>query len=187
MHHQLLCSWGKQDLSFLFLEQNLKSGHTRENNRLKYAPLKLFISSARHAIWAAHQLAKSQLFPFFFASNRTIYARFMPYLFLKINRLPAEGQESFNHGHFVAKLTPGTFNSVWMDDVLEATENKALKSSGGIIDLTNQDNALTRWFLSRPVTAKYSVYFRENLTQQEVSNRHHTDRDSYKKCYNEDA
>ena len=151
------------------------------------APLKLFISSTRHAIWDANQFAKSKLLPFFFASNRTIYARYMPYLFLKMNRLPTEAQESFNHGHFVAKLTPGTFNSVWMDYVLEATENKALKSSGGIIGLTNQDNALTRWFLSRPVTAKYSVYFRENLTQQEVSNRHHTDRESYKKCYNEDV
>ena len=63
----------------------------------------------------------------------------------------------------------------------------ALKSSGGIIGLTNQDNALTRWFLSRLVTSKYSVYFRENLTQQEICNRHNTDRESYKKCYNEDV
>ena len=74
-----------------------------------------------------------------------------------------------------------------MDHVLETTENKALKLSGEIIGHTNQDNALTQWFLSRPVTAKYSVCFRENLTQQEVSNRHHTDRESYKKCYNEDV
>ena len=87
----------------------------------------------------------------FFASNRTIYASYMPYLFLQMNRLPKEALESFNHGNFVAKLTLGTFNSVWMDYVLEATENKALKSSGGIIGLTYQNNALTRWFLSRPV------------------------------------
>ena len=111
----------------------------------------------------------------------------MAYLFLKMKGLPTEKCNNFNHGHFVAKLTPGTFNSVWMDYVLEATENKALKSYGGILGLTNQDNALTRWFLSRPVTAKYSVHFTENLTQQEVSNRHHTDRESYKKYYNEDA
>ena len=91
----------------------------------------------------------------------------------------------FIHGHFVAKLTPGTFNSVWMDYVLEATENNALKSSDGIIGLTNQDNA--RRFLSCPVTVKYSVYFREILTQQDESNRHHTDRELYKICYNEYA
>ena len=66
-------------------------------------------------------------------------------------------------------------------------ENKDLKSSGGIIGLTIQDNALTRWFLSHPVTVKYSVYFRENLAQQEVSNRHQTERESDKKCYNEYA
>ena len=57
-----------------------------------------------------------------------------------------------------------------MDYVLEATENNALKSSDGIIGLTNQDNALTRWFLSRPVTVKYSddEYISERiLTQQE--------------------
>ena len=143
------------------------------------APLKLFISSSRHAIWDAHQFAKSKLLLF--------YARYMPYLFLQMNRLPAGAQESFHHGHFVTKLTPGTVNSVWMDYVFEATENKALKSSGGIIGLTNQDDALTRWFLSRPVTAKYSVHFKENLIQREEINKHHTDRKSYKKCYNEDV
>ena len=34
------------------------------------APLKLFISSSRHVIWAAHQYAKSKLLPFFCVSNR---------------------------------------------------------------------------------------------------------------------
>ena len=121
-------------------------------------------------------LSNHSYFLSFYASNRTIYARYMPYLFLKKKHLSAEAQESFNHGHFVAKLTPGTFNSVWMDYVLEATENKAFESFGGIIGLTNQDNALTRWFLSHPATAKYSVYFRENLTKQKESSRHHTDR-----------
>ena len=29
-----------------------------------------------------------------------------------MNRLPKEVRESFRHGHFVAKLTPGIFNSV---------------------------------------------------------------------------
>lgn len=52
---------------------------------------------------------------------------YMPYLFLQMNRLPMEALESFNHGNFVAKLTSGTFNSVWMDCVLEATENKSPK------------------------------------------------------------
>ena len=44
----------------------------------------------------------------------------------------------------MAKLTDGTFNAVWLDYILEVTENKSLKSSGGIIGLTHNENALTR-------------------------------------------
>ena len=61
-----------------------------------------------------------------FASNRT----------LQMSRLPGEVQQIFNGGQFVAKLTNSKSNSVWIDYVLEVTENKALKSSGGIIGLT---------------------------------------------------
>ena len=63
----------------------------------------------------------------------------------------------------MAKLINGKFNSVWIDYVLEVTENKALKSSGGIIGLTHQDNALGSWFLARPVTAKYSMTFTRDI------------------------
>lgn len=60
----------------------------------------------------------------------------MTYQLLQMSRIPPDLLESFHNGHFVAKLTNGTFNSVWIDYVLEATENKSLKSSGGIIGLT---------------------------------------------------
>ena len=35
-----------------------------------------------------------------------------------------------------SKLSEGKFNAVWMDYTIEATENKTLKGSGGIIGLT---------------------------------------------------
>lgn len=50
-----------------------------------------------------------------------------------------------------------------MDYILEATENKALKGSGGVIGLTLRDSALARWFLSRPVTSKYSQVFQNTI------------------------
>ncbi|KAH3834578.1 hypothetical protein DPMN_107908 [Dreissena polymorpha] len=74
------------------------------------------------------------LLPFLFASNRTTYCRFMTYVQFKMNRLPEQLIENFAEGQFVAKLTKGLFNAVWMDYILEVTENKALKSAGGIID-----------------------------------------------------
>lgn len=110
------------------------------------APLKLFISSSRHAMWDVHQYAKSKLLPCFFASNRTVYARYMPYMFLQMNRLPKQALESFSHGSFVAKLTDGTFNSVWIDYVLEATENKALNPQGESLDLPTRTTHLPDGF-----------------------------------------
>ena len=154
-------------------------------------PLKLFLSSSRHAFWDVNQYAKQMLLPFFFASNRTVYARYMPYLTLQMSRLPEEIQKTFQDGQFVAKLTNDKFNSVWIDYVLEVTENKALKSSGCIIGLTHQDNALGRWFLARPVTAKYSMTFTRDIAgkpQKDSSTlKHHSDSVASKAKYNDNV
>jgi len=111
----------------------------------------------------------------------------MTYLVLQMQRIPSDLLESFQNGHFVAKLTNGTFNSVWIDYVLEVTENKALKSSGGIIGLTHQDTALARWFLSRPLTAEYSLSFSEKSAQSGTCRSHHTDTAFHRKAFNIDS
>ena len=46
----------------------------------------------------------------------------------------------------MAKLTNGAFNALWLDYVLEDTENKSLMSTGGIIGLMHNRNALNMWF-----------------------------------------
>ena len=150
-------------------------------------PLKLYLASSRHSMWESNHYSKCKLLPFFFAANRSTYARYMSYMLLQENRLPEKIITSFAKGNFVAKLTDGTFNAVWLDYVLEVTENKSLKSSGGIIGLTHNENALTRWFLSRPVTAKYSMAFNGNVPEQQHEKRHHTDNKSFKESFNLDV
>ena len=126
-------------------------------------PLKLYLSSSRMGNWEVHEFAKTCLLPLLFATNRSTYAKYMSYLILQAKQLPPDIVQGFKDGLFVAKLSQGQVNKVWIDYVLEATENKALKGSGGIIGLTLRDNALARWFLARPVTAKFSMQFRENV------------------------
>ena len=70
---------------------------------------------------------------------------------------------SFQARHFVAKLSSGKFNSVWLDYIIKTTENKALKGSGGIIGLTLKGSALDRWFMARPTTAQYAFKYKENV------------------------
>ena len=43
--------------------------------------------------------------------------------------------------------------------MLETTQNKDLKGSGGIIGLTLKGAALQWWYYARPVTASYSSYY----------------------------
>jgi hypothetical protein len=87
----------------------------------------------------------------------------------------------------MAKLAKGTFNAVWADYALEVTENKALKGTGGIIGLTLKGTALARYFLARPVTAKYSMLFHEEVCHKAKNDDpgrnllHHTDNPSYRK------
>ena len=79
-----------------------------------------------------------------------------------MEHLPDDVENGFQtDGLHTAKLWEGSCNAVWMDYTLEATKNKALKGTGGIIGLTLKGNALTRFFLARPVTAKYSETFKK--------------------------
>ena len=116
-----------------------------------------------------HQFAKAELLPLMFASNISIYARYMSQQVLQMQYIPEEVINGFKEGLFSAKLSEGKFNSVWTDYVLEATQNKALKGSGGIFGLTLKGNALARWFLERPVTAKYSMTFHNQVCQSGVA------------------
>ena len=149
-------------------------------------PLKLFICSSRTGDWELNMFAKTSLLPLLFATNRSTYAKYMSYLVLESKQLPSDIAKGFSEGLFVAKLSKGKFNKVWMDYVLETTENKSLKGSGGIIGLTLRDSALARWFLARPVTAKFSMQFAEcvcrisnqdlNLTSHHSASKSETDR-----------
>ena len=129
-------------------------------------PLKMFLSGTKCANWNVYQAAKAKLLPHLFSSNRSTYAKYMPVLLIQMRRLPPDVTDAFQDGLFVAKLSEGKFNAVWIDYALEVTENKALKGTGGIIGLTLRGNALTRWFLARPLTAKYSMKFHIDVCQR---------------------
>ena len=154
-------------------------------------PFKLFLSSTRLGLWDVHQYAKAELLPLMFASNRSTYARYMSYQIFQMQFIPVDVISNFKEGLFAAKLSEGRFNSVWIDYVLEATENKALKGSGGIIGLTLEGNALARWFLARPVTAKYSMAFHKYVCQNAAKSNqsgvsHHSDTNAAQKRYDSD-
>lgn len=156
------------------------------------APFKVFVAATRNGNWKVYQGAKEELLPLIFASGRTVYARYLPVELLLTKRLPEEVKTGFqDDGLFTAKLSTGAFNRVWLDYTLEATENKALKGTGGIIGLTLRGNALRRYFLARPVTAKYSEVFCREVFQERTHKKdadvHHTDTPAQRKRWDSDV
>lgn len=131
-------------------------------------PLMLFLSSSKNGDWEVYQASKKWLLPLLFASGRSTYARYMPVILLSMDRLPPSLHEFFMAGHFMAKLSEGKFNKLWMDYCLETTQNKELKGSGGIIGLTMRGSALARWFIARPITAVYSRTFLKEMCRHET-------------------
>ena len=65
-------------------------------------PLKLYQASLRHSMWESNHYSKCKLLPFFFAANRSTFARYMIYMLLQENRLPEKIITPFVKGNFVA-------------------------------------------------------------------------------------
>lgn len=105
-------------------------------------PLKIFLSTTKNGLWQANLEIKAEFLPLLFATNRINYSRYLPVSLLMMSRMPTEVTTAVEEGNFVAKLSRGRFNAIWMDYTLEATENKALKGADGIIGLTLRGPAL---------------------------------------------
>ena len=76
--------------------------------------------------------------------------------------------DGFQEELFFSKLSEGKFNSVWIDYALEANEKRAFKGTGEIIELALKGQASARWFLARPVRAKYSMQFHESVGKSQI-------------------
>ena len=68
-----------------------------------------------------------EFLPSVFATNRSIYSKYMRYMILQRKHLLADVMDGFREGLFFSKISKGKFNSVWIDYILEATEKGHLK------------------------------------------------------------
>ena len=78
-------------------------------------PFKVLLAAIHTGDWKAYQAARSQLLPLLFASNRSVYSKYMSVVILLLERLPDDLHQSFLNGLFVAVLSEGVFNAVAMD------------------------------------------------------------------------
>ena len=64
-------------------------------------PMKLFIASSRLGVWEVNQYAKAKFLPIVFATNRSIYSKYMRYMILQKKHLPADVMDGFQEGQLI--------------------------------------------------------------------------------------
>ena len=76
-------------------------------------------------------------------------------------------------GFVVRRSTNHSFNCVATDQALEQTVNRDGKSKGGVIGLTLQKGALSRWLQTRHMTAEYMEAFKTFCSDSSSSDKPH--------------
>ena len=118
------------------------------------------------------------MLPTFFAYDRQNYSRWLPIYIsdmLGLENTAPEVYQEFVKGGFSVNSTGKCFTGVATDQALEQTLNKDSKTSGGLVGISNNDEARTKWFLTSHFRAHLLSVQRE-LCKSAVgaySSKHH--------------
>ena len=83
--------------------------------------------------------------------------------------------EEFLKGNFVTQKTKRKFSAVAHDQVHEQL-NAMVKGDGGMIDITENEEALRRWKVSRPDVARLLLEYSDNLSNENQFEEEHHER-----------
>ena len=136
----------------------------------------IFCRAHRQKKFPLYVEALKQLIPFLFAMDHKNYARWASVHIRDMKSLPESTKEEFirNGKWVVSKTKKNVFSSIPFDQPHEQ-ENKIVKSSGGVIGITNNPAALRRWMLSGPELARCVNEFQDEYFNEdgEHKNTHH--------------
>ena len=110
-----------------------------------------FIKAKRTGNWNLPLSSTAAMIPHFFAMDGTNYARWMPIYLADMHKLeerhPNVFQE-FSAGNHSISRSQQPLAQVWTDIALERTINLDSKSKGGIIGISQREDAVECWFLT---------------------------------------
>jgi len=144
----------------------------------------LFVRSVRTANFQLYVDSLINLTPWFFALDRTHYARWLPVHIrdmTQLSRTNASVLSEFRSGKFTVNKTGRTFSAIAIDQAHEQL-NAAVKGDGGIIGLTENEIALRRWLIAGPEIARLLDQF-ESRNQQGDSVVHHEEKASVQNAF----
>lgn len=137
----------------------------------------LFIRSVRTADWELHLATLEEFVKYFFALGLINYASMIAWYLADIKLLETKHPDlwtEFYSGNWVVNKTTVPFCSLGTDEALEH-ENKKMKVLGGVVNITQRKQALTRFFLTSPELSRLSTEAKDMLgiTNRKRSKHHH--------------
>lgn len=116
----------------------------------------VFIRAVQTGDWSLHLVTLEMFTKYFFAHDKINYARMIPAYLVKMSSLKASDREiyeEFIQGNWVVnKNAQVPFCTVGADNALEHT-NCSMKVSGGLVGITLNEAAWTKFFLIAPELA----------------------------------
>ena len=135
-----------------------------------------FIRAVRTGDWSLHLITLEMFTKYFFAHDRINYARMIPVYLAEmssLNEADPEIYEEFIQGNWVVnKNAQVPFCAVGADNALEHI-NRSMKVCGGLIGITLNEAARTKFFLIAPELARLAEQAKKMAGVSSKTQGHH--------------
>ena len=143
----------------------------------QFETILLYVRATRERNFELHLEATHALIKYYFAHDHLNYARLLPVYLSCMQNTEKNHPDiwaEFLKGNFCVIKNEVPFTSIAPDDALEQ-ENRRLKVHGGVIGITQNENALKCFFLIAPELKRMWMKFEENVGIHHVLNKekHH--------------
>ena len=136
----------------LFTEQQGPLGKAMLQYMQMVLEMAMYIRAVRTANWELHLEATECFLKYFFAHDKLNYARLIPVYVADMKSLPDSDPDiyrEFISGNWVVNKNSIPFCAIGADHALEQV-NRMMNVSGGLVGITQNPNALAKFFLAAP-------------------------------------
>ena len=116
-----------------------------------------FRKFVRDGNWNLHIAASQRMFKWFFAYDRTNYARYFTFYWasrLNLSQSHTYMLKEFQKGNFSVRSVTGNFSRLPVDQVIKQTVNRGQKRPGRIIGFSTTGGTVQRWIMTSHIAAR---------------------------------
>ena len=139
--------------------------------------LLMFTAATRKADWKLHLAKVEEMLPYFHAHDQYNYGRWGPLYvadMLELRETDKEMWKYFDEGNFVINKHSTPFTAIDPDHAIEQ-EHKKMKTKGGFIGITDNEEAMDKHFIIAPTLSRLVQEFKDyaGIESRKPTSVHH--------------